>query len=71
MAVFIGNVAKFHQNPALGDFLAATRTRALVEASPYDQIWGIGLLASDLRHRPGQVAGTEPTGIHAHAGARI
>jgi ribA/ribD-fused uncharacterized protein len=49
MAVFIGNVAKFHQNPALGDFLAATGSRVLVEASPYDRIWGIGLRASDPR----------------------
>jgi ribA/ribD-fused uncharacterized protein len=49
MAVFIGNVAKFHQNPALGDFLASTGTRVLVEASPYDRIWGIGLRASDRR----------------------
>ena len=49
MAVLIGNVAKFHQNPALGGFLAATGTRVLVEASPYDQIWGIGLRASDPR----------------------
>ena len=49
MAVFIGNVAKFHQNPALGAFLASTETRVLVEASPYDPIWGIGLRASDPR----------------------
>ena len=48
-AVFVGNVAKFHQNPQLGDFLAATGTRVLVEASPYDRIWGIGLRASDPR----------------------
>jgi len=48
-AVFVGNVAKFHQNPALGDFLAATGSRVLAEASPYDRIWGIGLRANDPR----------------------
>lgn len=48
-AVFIGNLAKFYQNPALGDFLAATGTRVLAEASPYDRIWGIGLRANDPR----------------------
>lgn len=48
-AVFLGNVAKFHQNPALGDFLAATGSRVLAEASPFDKIWGIGLRASDPR----------------------
>jgi ribA/ribD-fused uncharacterized protein len=47
-AVFIGNVAKFHQNPPLADYLAATG-RVLVEASPYDRIWGVGLRASDAR----------------------
>lgn len=47
--VFIGNVAKFHQHPRLAEFLAATSPRVLVEASPYDRIWGIGLRASDPR----------------------
>ena len=48
-AVFLGNTAKFHQNPQLGDFLAETGTRVLVEASPYDRIWGIGLRGNDPR----------------------
>ncbi len=48
-AVFIGNTAKFHQNLALSDYLAATGSRVLAEASPYDRIWGIGLRASDPR----------------------
>ena len=38
-----GNVAKFGQNPELKDFLIATGNRILVEASPRDRIWGIGL----------------------------
>lgn len=38
-----GNLAKFSQNPALKAFLLATGQRVLVEASPLDTIWGIGL----------------------------
>ncbi|MEL6496353.1 MAG: NADAR family protein [Cyanobacteria bacterium J06623_7] len=38
-----GNVAKFGQNAALKEFLLNTRDRILVEASPRDRIWGIGL----------------------------
>lgn len=37
------SLAKFSQNPALLDFLLGTRNRILVEASPYDRVWGIGL----------------------------
>jgi len=42
-----GNVAKFRQNPELGDYLVGTGSRILVEASPADRIWGIGLEADD------------------------
>ena len=38
-----GNVAKFGQNAALREFLAATGSKVLVEASPFDHVWGIGL----------------------------
>lgn len=38
-----GNRAKFSQNPELGNFLLSTENRVLVEASPKDKIWGIGL----------------------------
>ncbi len=37
------NEAKFGQNPELGKWLLATAPKVLVEASPYDRIWGIGL----------------------------
>ena len=46
-AVVRGNVAKFGQNEALGAFLRSTRERVLVEASPRDRIWGIGMGASN------------------------
>ena len=38
-----GNVAKFGQNKALKTFLLNSKKRILVEASPHDSIWGIGL----------------------------
>lgn len=38
-----GNKAKFSQNPVLMEFLLSTGDAILVEASPYDTIWGIGL----------------------------
>ncbi|MBW7981758.1 NADAR family protein [Enterobacillus tribolii] len=44
-----GNWHKFSQHPELGEFLLATGKRVLVEASPVDRIWGIGLAADDVR----------------------
>lgn len=38
-----GNYAKFSQNAELKEFLLATKKRVLVEASPYDRVWGVGL----------------------------
>jgi ribA/ribD-fused uncharacterized protein len=38
-----GNVAKFGQHEDLRDFLIATGRRVIVEASPTDRVWGIGL----------------------------
>ena len=38
-----GNRAKFSQNPQLLEFLKGTKKRILVEASPRDRIWGIGM----------------------------
>ena len=38
-----GNVAKFFQNEKLHDFLISTGDKVLVEASPKDSVWGIGL----------------------------
>ena len=44
-----GSVHKFGQNPLLKEYLLTTGTRILVEASPLDPIWGIGL-ARDHEH---------------------
>jgi ribA/ribD-fused uncharacterized protein len=44
-----GNLAKFGQHPPLRDFLLGTGQQVLVEASPVDAVWGIGLAAGDPR----------------------
>ena len=45
--VVAGNMAKFSQNENLKEFLLSTSKKVIVEASPYDKVWGIGLLADD------------------------
>ncbi|NOQ36470.1 MAG: DUF1768 domain-containing protein [Methylococcaceae bacterium] len=46
--VVTANFAKFSQHSALKEFLLNTQQRILVEASPVDKIWGIGLAADHL-----------------------
>lgn len=41
------NRLKFSQHPSLGEFLLRTDSQILVEASPTDRIWGIGLASAD------------------------
>lgn len=38
-----GNLLKFSQNIELKEFLIQTNSKILVEASPLDRIWGIGM----------------------------
>lgn len=45
--VLKGNIAKFSQNEDLKQFLLNTGDKILVEASPYDGIWGIKKRATD------------------------
>jgi len=45
--VVAGNLAKFGHHGALREFLLGTGRRVLVEASPVDRIWGIGLSRDD------------------------
>lgn len=42
-----GNIAKFNTHEPLKSYLLGTGERILVEASPVDKIWGIGLAAHD------------------------
>ncbi|MFE0327698.1 NADAR family protein [Streptomyces sp. NPDC058960] len=44
-----GSVHKFAAHEELRDFLLGTGERVLVEASPLDRVWGIGLAADDER----------------------
>lgn len=51
--VLNGNYAKFIQNQDQLDFLLGTGDKVLVEASPYDTIWGIGMQEADPQvHNP-------------------
>jgi ribA/ribD-fused uncharacterized protein len=56
--VFKGNLAKFSQNDYLKTKLLDTGDKILVEASPYDRIWGIGYNAKDALTVPKSAWGT-------------
>jgi ribA/ribD-fused uncharacterized protein len=59
-----GNEAKFGQNEDLRMFLLETKEKIIVEASPMDTIWGIGLVESDPRALdPGQWRGLNMLGF--------
>lgn len=45
--VFEGNIHKFSQNKELKRFLLSTKNKIIVEASPYDEVWGIGMKQDD------------------------
>ena len=49
LIVVRANEAKFAQHPDMRAFLASTGSRIIVEASPVDRIWGIGLAKDDPR----------------------
>ncbi len=62
--VAAGSVAKFSQDPDLGGYLRSTGDAVLVEASPLDRVWGIGLAADDSRARqPAEWRGTNLLGF--------
>jgi hypothetical protein len=44
-----GNVAKFMDNEAAREYLLLTAGKVLVEASPTDVVWGVGLTELDPR----------------------
>ena len=47
--VYQANYAQFSQNDDRRELLFSTRGTTLVEASPADRVWGIGLAADDPR----------------------
>jgi ribA/ribD-fused uncharacterized protein len=62
--VVAGNLAKFGQHPDLRDFLLSTGRKVLVEASPFDRIWGIGIAATHPdASRPSQWRGLNLLGF--------
>lgn len=62
--VLRGNLKKFAQNPKAMQELAATRGTILVEASPVDRIWGVGLKTDDPRvHDPSKWDGENLLGF--------
>jgi ribA/ribD-fused uncharacterized protein len=59
-----GNVHKFSQHPELRQYLQGTAARVLVEASPVDRVWGIGLAQDDPRAtKPSQWRGLNLLGF--------
>ncbi|MGW2277426.1 NADAR family protein [Streptomyces sp. NPDC001770] len=62
--VVAGSVHKFGQDPALRAYLLSTGNRVLVEASPVDRVWGIGLAKDDERAEdPGRWRGLNLLGF--------
>jgi ribA/ribD-fused uncharacterized protein len=63
-AVFTANMAKFSQHADLLEMLSETGSKTIVEASPVDTIWGIGLAEGDSRcYFPDQWKGKNWLGI--------
>ena len=59
-----GNLAKFDQHDDLRGYLLGTAPKVLVEASPVDRIWGIGLAADDPKAQaPSEWRGTNLLGF--------
>jgi len=59
-----GNYYKFSQHPGLQNFLLNTGDRVLVEASPVDSIWGIGMAKNEEQiHNPHQWKGENLLGF--------
>lgn len=59
-----GNWHKFSQNKALKAYLIQTKQRVLVEASPVDAIWGIGMAADHPNiHEPSSWQGLNLLGF--------
>lgn len=62
--VVTGNTHKFRQHDDMRTFLLGTGDHVLVEASPLDRIWGIGLREDDPRAQdPAQWAGLNLLGF--------
>ena len=45
--VYVGNYLKFSQNEQLKQYILSTKKTVLVEASPYDAVWGVKMSAEN------------------------
>jgi ribA/ribD-fused uncharacterized protein len=62
--VYVGNLARFSQDGTMRAALLATGEKTIVEASPMDRIWGIGLAQDDPRAlEPSKWLGTNWLGV--------
>ena len=62
--VLFANIRKFISNPDLQEYLIGTGDKYLVEASPYDKIWGIGKYPAEAAAiRPNQWNGSNLLGL--------
>jgi ribA/ribD-fused uncharacterized protein len=62
--VYVGNLARFSQDGTMRKALLATSTKTIVEASPMDRIWGIGIAQDDERALdPAKWQGTNWLGV--------
>ena len=62
--VYAGNLARFSQDPEMRRTLLATGDKTIVEASPTDRIWGIGLARDNpLARDPARWRGTNWLGV--------
>lgn len=50
--VLRANLAKFSQNEPLKEYIFSTGEKIIVEASPTDRIWGIGMSEEEARKTP-------------------
>lgn len=50
--VYLGTLLKFTQNPNLKEYLLNTGDKLIVEASPENPIWGIGLSEYEASKTP-------------------
>lgn len=61
--IFAGNVAKFSGNKPLKKYILSTKNAILVEASPFDRVYGIGMLGGKDAEDPNNWKGTNLLGF--------
>lgn len=57
-----GSYEKFRQNPELAEILIITGDHEIVEASPYDGVWGVGMGEREARSYYNEFVAQAPAG---------